>query len=42
MSGRDTVRNVRQRSARIVRAASSMDGLIPSTTPMSTRKVMGV
>ena len=37
ISGHVTVANVRQRSARSVRAASSIDGLIPSTTPMMTR-----
>ena len=42
MSGSDTVQKVRQRSARKVCAASSIEGLIPSTTPMRTRKAMGV
>ena len=42
MSGSDTSAKVRQRSARRVCAASSIEGLMPSTTPMRTRKAMGV
>ena len=42
ISGSDTVRKVRQRSARSVCAASSMAGETPSTTPISTRKAIGV
>ena len=42
ISGRETVRKVVQRSARRVCAASSSDGLMPSTTPISTRKAIGV
>ena len=42
ISGRDTVVNVVQASARRVCAASSSDGLTPSTTPISTRKAIGV
>ena len=41
ISGRDTVVNVVQASARRVWAASSSDGLTPSTTPISTRKAIG-
>ena len=42
ISGSDTVRKVCQRPARSVCAASSIDGLTPSTTPISTRKAIGV
>jgi hypothetical protein len=42
ISGRDTVVNVRQAFARSVCAASSIDGLTPSTTPISTRNAIGV
>jgi hypothetical protein len=42
IKGSDTRQNVRQRSARSVCDASSMDGLTPSTTPISTRKEIGV
>ena len=40
-SGHVTVRNVVQRLARSVCAASSSDGLIPCTTPISTRNAIG-
>ena len=40
--GSDTRQKVRQRSARSVVEASSIDGLTPSTTPISTRKEIGV
>ena len=42
ISGRVTVTKVCQRPARSVCAASSIDGLTPSTTPISTRKAIGV
>ena len=42
ISGSETVRNVCQRLARSVCAASSIEGETPSTTPISTRKAMGV
>ena len=42
ISGSDTLRKVRQRSARRVWLASSIDGLTPSTTPISTRNEIGV
>ncbi|MOA24544.1 hypothetical protein D3C78_1452240 [compost metagenome] len=42
ISGSDTRQKVRQRSARSVCEASSIDGLTPSTTPISTRNEMGV
>ena len=42
ISGSDTVVKVVQASARRVCAASSIDGLTPSTTPISTRKAIGV
>ncbi len=42
ISGSDTSMKVRQRSARSVCAASSIDGDTPSTTPISTRKAIGV
>ena len=42
MSGRDTLRKVRQRSDRSVCDASSIEGEMPSTTPISTRKEIGV
>ena len=42
MSGNDTEVKVVQPSARSVCAASSIDGLTPCTTPMSTRKAIGV
>ena len=42
ISGRDTLRNVRQREARMVWLASSIDGLTPSTTPIRTRKAIDV
>ena len=42
ISGSETVRNVCQRLARSVCEASSIDGLTPSTTPISTRKAIGV
>ncbi|MNV20970.1 hypothetical protein D3C71_1118930 [compost metagenome] len=42
ISGKDTRQKVRQRSARRVCEASSIDGLTPSTTPISTRKEIGV
>ena len=40
-SGQVTVRNVVQRLARSVCAASSSEGLIPCTTPISTRNAIG-
>lgn len=42
ISGSDTMRKVRQRPARSVWLASSIEGLMPSTTPISTRKEIGV
>src|SRR5690606_13060415 len=42
MSGNETFQKVRHLSARSVCEASSIDGLTPSTTPMSTRKAIGV
>ena len=42
INGSDTSTNVRQRSARNVCAASSIDGDTPSTTPISTRNAIGV
>ena len=42
MSGSDTVRKVVQLFARSVCAASSSDGLMPCTTPIRTRKAIGV
>jgi hypothetical protein len=42
ISGSDTSTKVRQRLARKVCAASSMLGDTPSTTPISTRKAIGV
>ena len=42
ISGQDTVRKVCQALAFRVCAASSSDGLIASTTPISTRKAIGV
>ena len=42
MSGNVTVRNVVQRLARRVCEASSRVGLMPCTTPMRTRKAIGV
>ena len=42
ISGSDTSANVRHRFARTVCAASSSVGETPSTTPISTRKAMGV
>ena len=42
INGSDTCQKVRQRSARSVWDASSMEGLTPSTTPMSTRNEIGV
>ena len=42
ISGSETVQKVCQRLARRVCAASSIDGLTPSTTPISTRKAIGV
>ena len=42
ISGSETVRKVCQRLARSVWAASSIDGLMPSTTPISTKKAIGV
>jgi len=42
INGNDTVVNVFQRLARRVCAASSMDGLTPSTTPISTKNATGV
>ena len=42
ISGSETSANTRQRSARSVCAASSMLGDTPSTTPISTRKAIGV
>lgn len=42
ISGSEMRQKVRQRSALSVCEASSIDGLTPSTTPISTRKEMGV
>ena len=42
INGSDMSAKVRQRFARSVCAASSMLGDTPSTTPISTRKAMGV
>jgi len=42
ISGRVTVAKVCMGEARSVCAASSTEGLTPSTTPMITRKAMGV
>ena len=42
ISGSVMVRNVRARLARKVWDASSMEGEMPSTTPMRTRKAVGV
>ena len=42
ISGSETSAKTRQRSARSVCAASSMLGDTPSTTPISTRKAIGV
>ena len=42
ISGQDTVRKVCQALALRVCAASSREGLIASTTPISTRNAMGV
>ena len=42
ISGSETSANVRQRPARSVCAASSSAGDTPSTTPISTRKAIGV
>ena len=42
MSGSDTVVNVRHWPARKVCAASSSEGLTPSTTPIRTRNATGV
>ena len=42
MSGSVTVRNVVQLLARSVCEASSSVGLMPCTTPMRTRKAIGV
>ena len=42
ISGSDTVRKVCHLSARSVWAASSIDGQTPSTTPIRTRKAIGV
>ena len=42
ISGSVTVRKVRIRDARSVVEASSIDGEMPSTTPISTRKAVGV
>ena len=40
--GKDTMTKVFQRPARNVWEASSIDGLTPSTTPISTKKEIGV
>ena len=42
ISGQVTVLKVSQRLARSVCAASSSDGLMASTTPISTRNAIGV
>ncbi len=42
ISGSDTVVKVCQLLARSVCAASSIDGLTPSTTPIRTRNAIGV
>ena len=42
ISGNETVVKVRQLLARRVCEASSIEGLTPSTTPIRTRKAMGV
>ena len=42
ISGSEIVVNVFQRLARKVWEASSSEGLMPCTTPISTRKAMGV
>ena len=42
INGNDTVLKTCQRDARSVCAASSIEGLTPSTTPMSTKNAMGV
>ena len=42
ISGNETVEKVVQASARSVCAASSIDGLTPSTTPIRTRNAIGV
>ena len=42
ISGHVTVRKVRQRLARKVCEASSIEGLTPCSTPTSTRKAIGV
>jgi hypothetical protein len=42
ISGSETVVKVCQREARSVCDASSSDGLTPSTTPIMTRKAIGV
>ena len=42
INGQVTVRKIAQRPARSVCAASSSAGLIPCTTPTSTRKAIGV
>ena len=42
IKGKETARKVRMRLARSVEDASSMAGEMPSTTPISTRKAVGV
>jgi hypothetical protein len=42
INGNETVQKVSQVFARKVCAASSIEGLMPSTTPISTRNAIGV